>query len=177
MFNALKLSLALGSGVLLAACSSTPKTVEKPPVAPMAAAPTSQPLPAPISKVERVVVPAHLDPKSPISVNRSVYFDYDVFSIKPEYNNMLEMHGKYLATNPKLSIRVEGNADERGSAEYNLALGQKRAETVVRALKVFGAKDAQLEAISWGEEKPRAAGHTESAYSQNRRADLAYPSK
>jgi peptidoglycan-associated lipoprotein len=72
---------------------------------------------------------------------------------------------------------VEGNTDERGGAEYYLALGQKRAEAVVKALKVLGAKDGQLEAVSYGKEKPKASGHDEAAYSQNRRADLVYPSK
>ena len=90
---------------------------------------------------------------------------------------MLELHGRYLSGNPTLSIRVEGNADERGSTEYNLALGQKRAEAVVRALKVYGVKDSQVEAISWGKEKPKAMGHDEAAWAQNRRVDLAYPSK
>jgi len=172
-----KLSLTLICGVVLAACGSAPKTADKPTPVPAASTSSSQPNSVPISKVEAVVVPPYLDPKNPISSNRSVYFDYDIFSIKPEFNNMLEMHGKYLSTNPKLSIRIEGNADERGSAEYNLALGQKRAEMVVRALKVFGAKDSQLEATSWGEEKPRATGHSEAAYSQNRRADIVYPAK
>lgn len=177
MLYAPKLSLTLICGVVLAACSSAPKTADKQTLVSAASTSSSQPSSVPISKVETVVVPSYLDPKNPIASNRSVYFDYDIFSIKSEFNNMLEMHGKYLSTNPKLSIRIEGNADERGSAEYNLALGQKRAEVVVRALKVFGARDSQLEATSWGEEKPRATGHTEAAYSQNRRADIVYPAK
>jgi peptidoglycan-associated lipoprotein len=74
-------------------------------------------------------------------------------------------------------VRVEGNTDERGSAEYNLALGQRRAQAVVSALKVYGVRDTQMEAISWGEEKPRAEGHDEAAWSQNRRADVVYPPK
>jgi peptidoglycan-associated lipoprotein len=76
-----------------------------------------------------------------------------------------------------VSIRVEGNTDERGSSEYNLALGQKRAAAVVEALKVYGATDAQMEAVSWGREKPKAEGHDEAAWAQNRRVDLAYPAK
>jgi peptidoglycan-associated lipoprotein len=112
-----------------------------------------------------------------LATNRSVWFDYDVFSVKPEFDQMLQLHGKYLASNPKLTIRVEGNADERGSSEYNLALGQKRAEAVVRALKVFGVASSQVEAVSWGREKPKATGHDEAAWAQNRRVDLAYPTK
>ena len=79
--------------------------------------------------------------------------------------------------NSKVAIKVEGNAEERGSAEYNLALGQKRAAAVVTALKVYGATDAQMEAVSWGREKPKATGHDEASWAQNRRADLVYPSK
>lgn len=171
------LSILVGSLVMLAACSSTPKSTVESSVTPAATAQTSKPLPAPESRVQPVVVPAYLDPKNALSTNRSVYFDYDLFAVKPEYTPMLELHGRYLAANSKLSIRVEGNADERGSAEYNLALGQKRAETIVRALKVFGVKEAQMEAISWGKEKPRAVGHTEAAFSQNRRVDLGYLTK
>jgi len=175
------LSVLLGSVVLLAACSSTPVT-PAPATTPVVQAPTAQtspakPAPAAESKVQSVVIPAYLDPKSAIATNRSVYFDYDVFTVKPEFIQMLELHGRYLSGNPTLSIRVEGNADERGSTEYNLALGQKRAEAVVRALKVYGVKDSQVEAISWGKEKPKAMGHDEAAWAQNRRVDLAYPSK
>lgn len=97
--------------------------------------------------------------------------------MKPDYAPLLEMHGKYLATHPNVIIKVQGNTDEQGGAEYNLALGQKRAEAVTRALRVFGVKDSQLEAISFGKEKPKALGHDEAAHEQNRRADLAYPDK
>ena len=122
-------------------------------------------------------LPPYRDPASQLSIKRSIYFDYDNFSVKPDYAPMLEMHGRYLAANPKLAIRVEGNADERGSKEYNLALGQKRAEAVVRTLKVYGVRENQMEAVSWGEEKPKAQGNDEAAFSQNRRVDLGYPSR
>ena len=123
------------------------------------------------------MVPPYLDPNNALAKTRSFYFDYDNFSVKPEYARQLELHGKFLASNPKVAIRIEGNADERGSAEYNLALGQKRASAVVTALKVYGASDVQMEAISWGREKPKAMGHDEESWAQNRRADLVYPSK
>jgi len=173
------LSILCSSLVLLAACSSAPKVDltpkdTTPPV-------TQQPPPLNVQPartyVESVEIPAYLDPKSALSKTRSVYFDYDVFTVKPEFSNLVELHGKYLASHPKVSIRVEGNADERGSSEYNLALGQKRAESVVRALKVYGVKDAQVEAVSLGKEKPVATGHDEAAFAQNRRVDLGYPSK
>ncbi|MGQ0711877.1 MAG: peptidoglycan-associated lipoprotein Pal [Rhodoferax sp.] len=122
-------------------------------------------------------VPAHLDPNSLISKERSVFFDYDAFVIKPEFNTLLQAHAKYLGQNPALTIRIEGNADERGGTEYNLALGQKRAEAVARALKTLGVTDKQMEAVSLGKEKPKAQGHDEAAWAQNRRGDLAYPAQ
>lgn len=170
--------LLLCSAVLLTACSSTP-TTPAPTASKAAAAPTAPttPKPAAASTVAPTLLPAHLDPRSAISTDRSVYFDFDDYSIKKEYGPLIERHGKYLASNPRLAIRIEGNADDRGSAEYNLALGQKRAETVLRALKIYGVKDSQMEAISWGKEKPKATGHDEAAWAQNRRVDLEYPKK
>ena len=174
-------SLALGIAALLAACSSTPPAspVAAPPSPAAAAAPAtpSAPPPATASAVAHVQVPAHLDPSSAIYKERSVYFDFDDYQVKPAYTRLLDVQGKYLASNPKLAIRVEGNADERGGVEYNLALGQKRAESVVKALKLIGVNGAQLEAVSWGKEKPRALGHDEAAWAENRRVDLVYPSK
>lgn len=179
--NVKKVSLVLScTAALLAGCSSTPL----PPVAPapvVTAAPAPTPAPAPMpaaeSKVTSVMLPAHLDPKSLISTDRSVYFDYDVFAINSKYTPLIERQGKYLASSASLSVKIEGNADERGSSEYNLALGQKRAEAVLAALKIYGAKAGQLEAVSWGKEKPKATGHDEAAWAQNRRVDLVYPSK
>jgi len=166
------------SAVLLAACSSTP-TTPTPAASTAMAAPNGprHPEPASASTVSPTSLPAHLDPKSAISTDRSVYFDFDDYSIKKEYGPLIERHGKYLASNLRLAIRIEGNADDRGSAEYNLALGQKRAETVLRALRIYGVKDSQMEAISWGKEKPKATGHDEAAWAQNRRVDLEYPKK
>ena len=90
---------------------------------------------------------------------------------------MVDRHAKYLVAHPSLSIKIEGNADERGGREYNLALGQKRADAVKQALKLAGVKEDQMESVSFGKEKPVALGHDEAAWSQNRRADIAYPSK
>lgn len=170
---------ALVLGLVLAGCSSTPVTPPPAPVptAPVAQAPAPAPAPVPQTQVAAVEVPAHLDPKSLISTERSVYFDYDNFSVKPSYDAMLQRHGQYLTKNTQLSIKVEGSADERGSAEYNLALGQKRAEAVAKALKAYGVRDGQVEAISWGKEHPKATGHDEAAWAENRRADIAYPAK
>lgn len=179
--NVKKTSLVLAcAAALLAGCSSTPlppPAAAAAPAATAAPAPAPAPMPAAESKVTSVMLPAHLDPKSLISTDRSVYFDYDVFSIKSQYTPLIERQGKYLASNSSLAIKIEGNADERGSSEYNLALGQKRAESVLAALKIYGAKAGQLEAVSWGKEKPKATGHDEAAWAQNRRVDLVYPSK
>jgi len=173
---------------LLAACSSTPVTPPPAPApmkaaaAPMAPAPAPAPAAtprsiAPSSNVVTVTLPAYLDPKNNISTERSVYFDFDDFTVKQNYTALVERHGKFLAASPKVAIKIEGNADERGGSEYNLALGQKRAEAVLRALKIYGVKDSQVEATSWGESRPRATGHDEAAWAQNRRAELQYPAK
>ena len=122
-------------------------------------------------------MPAHLDPKSAVSTRRSIYFDLDEYVVKQEYAPVIELHGKYLAANPSLVSKIEGNGDERGSSEYNLALGQKRAETVRQALKAYGARDSQMEAVSFGKEKPVATGHGEASWAQNRRADIRYPAR
>jgi peptidoglycan-associated lipoprotein len=123
------------------------------------------------------VVADHLNPNSVISRERSVYFDFDKFDIKADQASVVERQGKYLAANGALKVRVEGHADERGGREYNLALGQKRAEAVVRGLKAYGVKDGQAEPVSFGSEKPKAEGHDEAAWAQNRRADVAYSAK
>ncbi|WP_269531464.1 peptidoglycan-associated lipoprotein Pal [Chitinimonas sp. BJYL2] len=155
---------------LLAACASTPKEapVESKPVE------TAQaPVVAPVKPAE----PAKLDPlKDPNNVlsKRGIYFDYDKYDIRADQQALVEAHGRFLAANPNRSVRVEGNADDRGSREYNLALGQKRAEAVRKAVAVVGAKESQVEATSNGEEKPRATGADEASWAENRRADVIY---
>lgn len=114
------------------------------------------------------------DPKSLLS-KRGVYFDFDKFNIKPEFSELVAAHAQYLVQHPEISITLEGNADERGSREYNLSLGQKRAVSVKQALNVLGVSDTQLQTISYGEEKPSVVGHDESAWKFNRRTDIKYP--
>jgi peptidoglycan-associated lipoprotein len=166
------------AAAVMAACSSTPPAPTPAATAPAPVADTvakpADPSPTPASTVATVVVPAHKDPKSAISTERSVYFEYDDFSVKKDFAALLERHARYLAENPSFAIRIEGNADERGSAEYNLALGQKRAQAVVSALKIYGVKDVQMEPVSFGEERPKGTTHDEAGWSQNRRADIAY---
>ena len=117
----------------------------------------------------------HLDPNSALNRERSVYFAFDDSNVASEYLPLVERHAKYLATNAGIAIRVEGYADERGGPEYNLALGQRRAEAVARSLRLLGVAGTRVEAVSYGEERPRAAGHDEAAWAQNRRADIGYP--
>ena len=113
------------------------------------------------------------DPNSPLS-RRSIYFDFDSFAIKDEYRSTLDAHAKYLTGNRAKKAVIQGNTDERGSREYNLALGQKRAEAVRRALIALGVSESQLEAVSLGEEKARSGANDDAALAENRRADLVY---
>ena len=113
------------------------------------------------------------DPANPLS-KRSIFFDYDSIEVKDTYRPVLEAHAAYLMSKRDAKAIIQGNTDDRGSREYNLALGQKRAEAVRKALAVMGVTDGQLEAVSFGEEKPRTEGDTEAAYADNRRADVVY---
>ncbi len=117
-----------------------------------------------------------LDPKNPQSplAQRRLLFDYDSSAIRDEYRSLLEMHAQYLKNEKSAKMIVQGHADERGSREYNLALGQRRSESVYKALNLLGVPDAQMEAVSLGEEKPVSEGHEESSWLQNRRAELLY---
>jgi peptidoglycan-associated lipoprotein len=114
------------------------------------------------------------DPNSPLS-KRSVYFDFDSNAVKDEYRGLVQAHSRYMTADKRdARIRIEGNCDERGSREYNLALGQRRAEAVKQVMTVLGVTSARIETTSYGEEKPAATGHDESAWAQNRRADIKY---
>jgi peptidoglycan-associated lipoprotein len=109
-----------------------------------------------------------------VPAQRSVYYDFDRSDIKPEFRPAIEAHARYLRDNPDAHVTIEGNGDERGSREYNLALGQKRAEAVQRMMRLSGAADSQIEAVSFGEEKPKALGHDEASWAENRRSDVVY---
>jgi len=171
--------IAMAIAVLALAACSTTKLAETADVTGKAVVAVASPAatPAPAQSTVAPVVADHLNPSSLISKERSVFFDFDQFVIKANDGPMIERQGKYLASKQNLAIRVEGNADERGGREYNLALGQKRADAVVRALKVYGVSEKQLEAVSFGSEKPAMQGHDEVVWAQNRRVDLAYPNK
>lgn len=105
-------------------------------------------------------------------LKRSVYYEFDKYDVKPEYRALVETHARWLRANPKARLTIEGNADERGSREYNVALGQRRAESVTKMMLLMGVKPEQIEAVSWGEEKPRTTGHDEKSWSENRRDDF-----
>ena len=157
---------------LIAGCSSTPTGPEQS-VAPVE---TRGPGVATVTTggVEGRGLPAELtDPKSILS-KRSVYFDYDKFDVKAEYKDLVAAHAKFLANNRQFKMLIQGNTDERGSREYNLALGQKRADAVKKTLVLLGAREDQVESVSLGEEKPKNEGHDEAAYAENRRADMLY---
>ena len=113
------------------------------------------------------------DPKSLLS-KHSVYYEFDQATIQPEFRPIVEAHAQYLRQHAGAAVRIEGNCDEEGSREYNLALGQRRAESVLKAMTLMGVPAMQIETVSWGEEKPKAAGHDESSWSQNRRSDIVY---
>ena len=113
------------------------------------------------------------DPNSILS-QRSVYYEYDSYTVKGEYRELVLSHARFLRDTPDASVILQGNTDDRGSREYNLALGQRRADSVKNVMTLAGARDGQIESVSLGEEKPRALGHSESAWSQNRRTDIIY---
>ncbi len=126
------------------------------------------------SRVAPVTTDASSQKAGPAGVERLVYFDYDSYVVKPEYQSLIESHARFLKANPSRKVAVEGHTDERGGREYNLALGQKRAEAVRRALTLLGAADAQIEAVSFGKEKPAVAGGDEASWAKNRRAEISY---
>lgn len=113
------------------------------------------------------------DPNNILS-KRSIYYDYDKDSVKDVFKPLVEAHSKYLSSHKDAKIAVQGNCDERGSREYNIALGNRRADSVKKMMGMLGASDSQVEAVSFGEEKPRASCHNESCWKENRRSDIVY---
>ena len=117
---------------------------------------------------------ATVPPKVGVLNKRSVYFDYDSFAVKDEFRPTIEAHAKFIQANKNARVILQGNTDERGTREYNIALGQKRADAVKKLMQLFGANEAQIETVSFGKEKPKAEGHDEAAWAQNRRVDIVY---
>lgn len=168
------LSLVLASVLALSACGSSVKLDDKPQVeertgtAPGAGADART-----VSTLNTGSTDPLNDPKG-ILAKRSIYFDYDSFIVKDEFKPLVEAHAKYLNANKGRKILIQGNTDERGGSEYNLALGQKRADAVRKALALLGVSDSQMEAVSLGKEKPKALGSDEAAWAENRRSDIVY---
>ncbi|MES2071167.1 MAG: peptidoglycan-associated lipoprotein Pal [Pseudomonadota bacterium] len=161
----------LSAAALLSACSTAQKEVAKPVVAQepvKAAAPDSRT----VATVVAPVIDPLNDPNSPLA-KRSVYFDFDSYVVKSEYDSVADVHAKYLSKNQK-KVLIQGNTDERGGREYNLALGQKRAEALRKKLAILGVPEAQMEAVSLGKEKPKATGSDEASWAENRRDDIVY---
>jgi peptidoglycan-associated lipoprotein len=113
------------------------------------------------------------DPNNILS-KRSVYFEFDSSQVKDDYRGMIEAHARWLQSHRDARITIQGNTDERGSREYNIALGQRRADAVRQMMRVLGAQDQQIETVSFGKEKPRNPGHDEGSWTENRRADILY---
>jgi len=171
MRNVKHVAFILSTAALLAACS-TPQPETKPVVV------EEKPVVQPQVEKPQVVQPVQaqvdeLDIPGGKLANRSVYFDFDSYVVKAEGQDVVQNHAAYLGKNQR-TILIQGNTDERGGAEYNLALGQKRAEAVRKSMAALGVADSRMEAVSLGKEKPKAEGHDEAAWSQNRRADIVY---
>ncbi len=170
---------------ILAACSSTPtKEQDGAAVEDRGGAAATQPQKPPMTRsAEPTTTP--LAPKgvsgnplkdpSNILSKRSVYFELDSNIVKDEFKPLVSAHARYLQQNRAAKVTVQGNADERGSREYNIALGQRRADAVSKAMQLLGAQANQIETVSLGEEKPKATGHDEASWVENRRADIVYP--
>ena len=170
-------AIILSGAVLLAGCSST-KLDENAPVVeagstlPKTGTTGDTRTVSTVDATKTAIDPLD-DPKG-ILVKRSVYFDYDSYIVKDEFKPVIGAHGKFLGANKGRRVVIQGNTDERGGREYNLALGQKRAEAVRKSLSLMGVADTQMEAVSFGKEKPKALGSDEAAWAENRRADIVY---
>ena len=166
---------------LLAGCASQ-ETKEQPgakveePKPAMTDVAKPKPEAGPVAKpaVQKPIVANPLKDPGNILSKRSVYYDYDSAVVKDEFKPLVTAHSRYLSQNRAAKMTIQGNTDERGSREYNIALGQKRADSVKQMMILLGAQDAQIETVSFGEEKPRAQGHDETAFSENRRSDIVY---
>ncbi|MCD6662482.1 MAG: peptidoglycan-associated lipoprotein Pal [Comamonas sp.] len=164
------MSLALVAAALVVGCSSGVKLND---------APVSDQGAASTNGSQSAVAPVDLNAtqgtvQGPVGVARIIYFDFDSYTVKPEYQSVLDAHARFLKSHTATRVTLEGNTDERGGREYNLALGQKRADAVRRSLGLLGVPESQMEAVSFGKEKPAVQGNSEDAYAKNRRVELTY---
>jgi len=169
-----KYVLVLGAALLMAGCGSSVKLddvpVEDRSGASVAGADSNAAGKNDVASVDLDKSKQGIAPAGP----RVVYFDYDSYVVKPEFQSVIEAHARYIKADKNRKVAIEGHTDERGGREYNLALGQKRAEAVRRALGLLGVADNQVEAVSFGKEKPAVQGGDEAAWSKNRRAEISY---
>jgi peptidoglycan-associated lipoprotein len=171
------LAIMLTGALLVTACSSPVKLDDKAGVEDRSGSGTTGQAADPRSVGTVNATRSGLDPLNDpqgVLAKRSIYFDLDSYTIKDEFKPVLENHARFLNANKSRQIVIQGNTDERGGREYNLALGQKRAEAVRRAMTLLGVQESQMEAVSFGKEKPKALGSDEAAWAENRRADIAY---
>lgn len=180
------LPVTLVFSIFLAACASTKESVPikyPPQSGALKVSPEllGQPLPAGVPESGPVVVPAAVSETLPIKLDqtglrtqRSVYFDLDSATVKADHQPALQAHGAYLASHPRARVRIEGNADERGSSDYNTRLGKKRAENVRQAIVSQGAGAKQVSVKTLGKSRPKLKGHDEESWAENRRADVVY---
>jgi len=174
-----KLLIGVSLAVLLAACASK-EPIKETKVEDRSAATTTSTTPPPTTQGTQgqqsgtaTRVDPLKDPNNPLS-KRVIYFEYDKDAVKPEFTSLVQAHAAYLGQNRNRKIRLEGHADERGSREYNMALGQRRADAVRKAVAVLGVGNERVETISFGEDKPKSTGHDEAAWAQNRRVEILY---
>lgn len=166
----IKLSASALLTAMLAACASQ-VTQEAPAPTASPASPASQPQSATLPQGS--VAGNALGGSDSID-KRSIYYDFDSYALRPEFEPVVETNADYLKRHPGANVRIEGNCDERGSTEYNIALGQRRADGVKKMLVLAGASERQIDTVSYGEEKPKAHGHDEQSWAQNRRSDFDY---
>ena len=169
--KSLSMMSALALAALLGGCASGVK-LEKPAEVETRQTTASTTTPAPQSQVATVDNTTTTPPVSPANLDRVIYFDFDSYVIKDEFRPIVDAHASLLKSDSTKKEVAEGHTDERGGSEYNLALGQKRAEAVVKAMELLGAGEGQLEAVSYGKERPAVDGHDEAAWAKNRRVEL-----
>jgi peptidoglycan-associated lipoprotein len=179
MRNLTSFAFILSSALLFGACSSTKlddkvAIVDKQGVEPLKSNTTTDSNTNTVASVDLTKSDQNATDPAGVPSQTSVYFDLDSYIVKDEFKPVVEANAKFLSSNKGRKIIIQGNTDERGGREYNLALGQKRAEAVRKSLAVLGVPESQMEAVSFGKEKPKALGSDEAAWAQNRRSDIVY---
>ncbi|EEO28106.2 peptidoglycan-associated lipoprotein Pal [Oxalobacter paraformigenes] len=172
MLELKKLVVMVAGALVLTACGSSVKLDETAPIEDRNVSSSSADS-RQVGTVDAVSTDPLNDPNGELA-QKSVYFDFDSYVVKGEYQPVVDAHARYLNGHRNRTVVIQGNTDERGGSEYNLALGQKRAEAVRKAMALMGVPDSQMEAVSFGKEKPRATGNNEAAWAENRRADIVY---